>query len=536
MLRDDAAVRAALSYAIRTSDGLNVAAEIIAGLAFYWSVRGCLAEGWEWALRVSSVSESPSSGLTWASAFLACYAGNLDAAAELGHRAASIAAAAGDDRMRGRALIVVGLVDTSGNHAALSQAIEYTTRAGDRWGSVEARQVLAYLFLAQSDYRVALTHLDAALPVAEELGHDQLRAWDAGGRADAARLAGQFDVAVSTGRRGLELACALGDPVSASFALRPLVQALCQLGRAEEAVAELAARRSFFAEHPSFGDGQVAYTDAVAAMWVTSPAATREQLEQLHTALPAGVWGVMEVEVGSLRAVSRLAEGDPEGARGVAKETVELARQCLAREAACVAALAGCVADRMLGGETTDTASDTDGRARQALAEAVDYGLMPQVADAIDVVAGVAIDKGRLVVAARLHAASARIRHELGCVLSPLAALFRSADEAEVIRRLPAEDLAGAHQEGGRLSMTQAVAYAARSRGRRSRPKSGWASLTPTELEVVTLATAGLTNGAIAEQLLIGEGTVRTHLRHVFAKLAVRARAELAAVAARRGI
>jgi hypothetical protein len=34
----------------------------------------------------------------------------------------------------------------------------------------------------------------------------------------------------------------------------------------------------------------------------------------------------------------------------------------------------------------------------------------------------------------------------------------------------------------------------------------------------------------------IGEGTVRTHLRHVFAKLAVRTRAGLAAVAARRGI
>jgi predicted ATPase len=145
VLRDDAAVRAALSYAIRTSDGLNVAAEIIAGLAFYWSVRGRLAEGWEWARRVSSVSECPSSGLTWASAFLACYAGDVDAAAELGHRAASIAAAAGDDRMRGRALIVVGLVDTSGNHAsnhaALSQAIEYTTRAGDRWGSVECTAV-----------------------------------------------------------------------------------------------------------------------------------------------------------------------------------------------------------------------------------------------------------------------------------------------------------------------------------------------------------------------------------------------------------
>lgn len=540
VLRDDGAVRAALSYAIRTGDGVDVAAEIVAGLAFYWSVRGQLAEGWGWARRVSAASEFASSGLTWASAFLACYAGDVAAAAELAQEASTVAAAAGDDRMRGRALIIVGLVTTSDeqgpDQAVLNQAIEYTDRACDRWGSVESRQVLAYLYLARSDYRLALTHLDAALPLAEELGHDQLLAWDAGGRADAARLAGQFDLAVIAGRRGLELAHALGEPVSAAYALRPLVQALCQLGRAEEAVAEVAARRWFFAEHPAVGDEQVAYTDAVAAMWATGPASVGEQLEQLATAAPDSVWGVMGAEVGALRAVSRLAEGDAVGARFVAEETVELARRGAAREAACVAALAGCAADRMLSGETTDTACDIDGRAHRTLADAADLGLWPQVADALDLVAGLAIDKGRPAVAARLHAASARLRSELGCVVSPLAALFRHADEAEVTQRLPAEERATAGREGSRLSTSQAIAYAARSRGRRSRPSSGWASLTPTELEVVTLATAGLGNRAIGEQLLIGEGTVRTHLRHVFTKLAVRTRAELAAAAARRGI
>jgi len=80
------------------------------------------------------------------------------------------------------------------------------------------------------------------------------------------------------------------------------------------------------------------------------------------------------------------------------------------------------------------------------------------------------------------------------------------------------------------------VVYAARARGRRARPRSGWESLTPTEGEVVALAAQGLSNAAIGAQLLVSAGTVRTHLRSVFGKLGVTSRAELAAQAARRGL
>ena len=62
----------------------------------------------------------------------------------------------------------------------------------------------------------------------------------------------------------------------------------------------------------------------------------------------------------------------------------------------------------------------------------------------------------------------------------------------------------------------------------------GWASLTPTELQVVDLVAEGLTNPQIAERLFMGRATVKTHLEHVFTKLGVHTRAELAAQAARR--
>ncbi len=74
-------------------------------------------------------------------------------------------------------------------------------------------------------------------------------------------------------------------------------------------------------------------------------------------------------------------------------------------------------------------------------------------------------------------------------------------------------------------------------RGRRRprpRPTSGWASLTPTELRVVELAATGLTNRVIGERLFVSRRTVETHLAHVFTKLDLSSRTELAAEATRR--
>jgi DNA-binding CsgD family transcriptional regulator len=93
-----------------------------------------------------------------------------------------------------------------------------------------------------------------------------------------------------------------------------------------------------------------------------------------------------------------------------------------------------------------------------------------------------------------------------------------------------------ARSEGERLSLDDAVAYAARARGGRRRPLRGWASLTPTELRVVACVAEGLTNPQIGARLFMSRPTVKTHLTHVFAKLDVNSRAELAAGAARRAV
>ena len=82
--------------------------------------------------------------------------------------------------------------------------------------------------------------------------------------------------------------------------------------------------------------------------------------------------------------------------------------------------------------------------------------------------------------------------------------------------------------EGARLSLEEAVAYVRRARGSRRRPSTGWGSLTPTELEVVRLVVDGLSNPEIGRRLFMSRGTVKAHLSHIYAKLEVANRTELA--------
>jgi DNA-binding CsgD family transcriptional regulator len=65
------------------------------------------------------------------------------------------------------------------------------------------------------------------------------------------------------------------------------------------------------------------------------------------------------------------------------------------------------------------------------------------------------------------------------------------------------------------------------------RAQYGWQSLTPSELAVVELVAEGLSNPQIGQRLYVSRRTVQTHLAHVFAKLHISSRAQLAAEAAR---
>ena len=97
-----------------------------------------------------------------------------------------------------------------------------------------------------------------------------------------------------------------------------------------------------------------------------------------------------------------------------------------------------------------------------------------------------------------------------------------------------AADHPDAFAEGRSLRLVDAIEYARRARGHRGRPSHGWLSLTPTEHRVTSLVAKGHTNEQVAERLLMSPTTVKTHLTHVFTKLGLANRTELAAAYANR--
>jgi len=165
-----------------------------------------------------------------------------------------------------------------------------------------------------------------------------------------------------------------------------------------------------------------------------------------------------------------------------------------------------------------------------------EYGDQVWVARGLEAIADLALATEEPDRSLRLLAASERFHTEAG--LARLPGVAGRFERARDVARAALDDreAIACWDAGAELSLQDAAAYAMRGRGERQRARFGWSSLTPTELDVVRLVARGHTNAEIGERLFMSVNTVKRHLTHVYGKVDVDGRADLAAQAARRNL
>ena len=112
-----------------------------------------------------------------------------------------------------------------------------------------------------------------------------------------------------------------------------------------------------------------------------------------------------------------------------------------------------------------------------------------------------------------------------------LASALRAGAAGFLLKGVPADDLQRAVRAVAAgdswldPSVTGRVLAAYRSGTTPARPGAEVEVLTPRERDVIALMGEGLSNAEIAQALTLGEGTVKTHVGHIFTKLDLRDRA-----------
>jgi predicted ATPase/DNA-binding CsgD family transcriptional regulator len=531
-------LRVALEWSVAKEDD-DLALHLVVALGLFWLVHGHFSEGLTWHRRIlARVPPDPSSlrcRATWGLGKLLMNCADLKTALGTAERAEAITMARqlGDPALLGRPLADQGALHVFGvpgdAEGTLGEALDAARRAGDQWA-------IAHVLWWQAFYWVfTRNRLDRAAPaladleeIARRAGNDNCRCWNDVITGMGAWYEGRLGDARTDLERALTGAYETADPLLEAYAVAWLNEVTVGLGDYDGTTARtlrtaVRLRRSLDACRQGVVEyglprAALAGGDLAGAMSQTGPLVgiTRE------TGLP-----FMTVWLCLLQGRTALEQGDLATARAALEQGVGIAvgTDVAWNVVACRHELG------LLARAEGDLVAAEDEHHR-ALALEVEYGFRGVAAGTLEALASLALAGDSHAEAARLLGAATALQQATGQLRWALDQPAYDAD-LEQLRNALAEDVfEQMWKEGAALSLAEAAAYASRSRGERKRPRSGWTALTPAELDVVALAAQGLTNAEIGKRLFISAGTVRIHLSHVYAKLGIANRAQLAAEAA----
>jgi predicted ATPase/DNA-binding CsgD family transcriptional regulator len=422
----------------------------------------------------------------WAAGFLA-----EDARSYL-DEAAALARQTGDDRLlapilsrQAFAAIVSG--DPVTARSAGEEGLVLAERVGNDLSSLSCRTWVGIAMIAQGDLHAARAMLTGLVADAEAAHHPMWKMFGLAELGEAYALLGQPDLARAAGQESIAIADNLGLAFSATF------------GHLCVSVAAMAS-----------GD------------WAELREASQAGLQATNSRPEAGLPYLAGL------AEAHLAAADLPAAREKADQAVAAVAD-LDNKASLMLAL---IISARIAAAAGDAGRASD-EVHHALAVARSIRSKTRIIDALELLARLPQTSAEPDKAARLLGAADALRQATGYQRFQL---HKGAYDTAVLDLRTAMGDAAFHQawrEGALLTVDDAVNYALRGRGERGRPATGWLSLTPAEREVARLVCEGLTNKDIAARLFVSPRTVQTHLTHMYAKLGLTSRVQLAQHAAR---
>jgi len=520
-------LRAAFAWSLENADAESALA-LASSLQPLWLARGRLREGLAWFDAVHTDGNAPQDAV------------RARALADRAVLATATGAAQSLDRAR-QALAIARDVDDS---------------------AVLVRSLAACGYIAAFSGEAPQPYLDEAIGLARRLDDRWRLSQILSLQAGAAVMGGEPTVARAAGAEGRVLAEALGDRFISRRCRWCLGCAQMMQGDLAGAVAHFgalahdsdAARDDFYAASSLALKGMaLAWQGEAGAARAAADAAIAAAAEQGALALGMGYWALTAagLAAGDASASARASEavaqhwrasalapgagrafgaqsalmtGDLTSARRWADEAVTAAGGWLSSIALTARARVAIAEDE------PDRAERS---AHDALQRAVDSQAYLGISDTLECLAALAGQYDSHREAARLFAAAESIRQRMGAVRFKIYDAGYQASEAALRDALGERDFDSAWGDGAALSVEEAIAYVRRGRGERKRPASGWASHTPTERDVVRLVSDGLGNKDIATRLFVSPRTVQTHLTHVYTKLGLTSRVQLAQEVAR---
>jgi len=523
-------LRAAFAWS-RESLDVELALQIASSLQPLWLTRGRLREGLSWldealADRDTVDREVAPAVLARALADAALIDGwvGVPERRDQADEALAIARELDDPSLLVRALTACfGTAAFNPEEAAIyfAEAIELARALGDKWRLSQLLGFQAYAAMIAGDPiapHAAAEGRDLADAIGDRFSSSQCRLWGiAGGRAVLSDLPGadaELRDLIADGDAAGDPLCRFNALMTQSFVLGWQGKTAAAVDAAETAIAS-AAELGVVIEglgHLTLGAAHLAAGEVTVA---------RDALIQAYSRIPDAGFTTTNT---LWRAETELAAGDVVAARVWADQAVSATTGFFRMMALTARA-------RVAVAEGDAEAAERD--IYDALASAADSGAQLGVPDIFDFLAGLAAQDESCSEAARLVGASEAVGQRTGQVPYVIYRADREALVAELRNTMGQNDFDAALAEGAALSTEEAIAYARRGRGERKRPSTGWASLTPAELDVVRLVSDGLGNKDIATRLFISPRTVETHLTHVYSKLGLASRVQLAQEAAR---